>query len=118
MLHEKSKAAEFDPSLRFNVKPLRIQGECGYVDCSPAFMAIPFFVNEPSHHPFELEQPDERLYEGHQMTGLQGIRFANQQQRQFETLPRVGVSGLPPETRESKAIELNRELLESLGSGK
>lgn len=73
-------------------------------------MAIPLYVNEPSHHPFELEQPDERLYEGHQMTGLQGIRFANQQQRQFETLPRTGVSGLPEDTREELAVELNRKL--------
>ena len=73
-------------------------------------MAIPFFVNEPSHHPFELEQPDERLYEGHQATGLQGIRFANQQQRQFETLPRFGISGMPEETREALAIELNQKL--------
>ncbi len=73
-------------------------------------VAIPCFVNEPSHHPFELEQPDEKLYEGLQMTGNQGLRFANQQQHQFETLPRTGISGLPPEKREELAIEFNRKL--------
>ena len=73
-------------------------------------MAIPLFVNEPSHHPFELEQPGETLFQGLQMTGNQGLRFANQQQHQMETLPRTGVSGLPPETREQRAVELNHKL--------
>ena len=75
-------------------------------------MAIQNFAKEPSHHLFELEQPDEQLFEGHQMSGTQGIRFKNQQQHQFETLPRVGVTGLDPEQREDRAIRFNRELAE------
>jgi len=73
-------------------------------------MAIPLLANEPSHHPFEIEQPDETLYEGLQMTGNQGIRFANQQQHQFETLPRVSISGLEPEKRQALAERFNQKL--------
>ena len=84
-----------------------------YTLCSLGLkMAIQNFAKEPSHHSFELEQPGEQLYEGLQMTGNQGLRFKNQQQHQFETLPRVGVSGLDPEQREEMAIRFNRRLAE------
>ena len=73
-------------------------------------MAIQTFAKEPSHHPFELENPNEELYEGLQMTGNQGLRFKNQQQHQFETLPRVGISGLDESRREEMAIRFNQRL--------
>jgi hypothetical protein len=79
-------------------------------------MAIPKVgqkvVAEPSHHAFEIEQPYEELYEGLQMTGNQGLRIKNQEQHEFETLPRVGIRGLEPEKREELAIRFNR-ILES-----
>lgn len=75
-----------------------------------AWMAIPMLTNEPSHHPFEIEVPDETHCEGLQMTGNQGIRFANQQQHQLETLPRVSISGLEPENRQNLAERFNQRL--------
>lgn len=65
---------------------------------------------EPSHHEFEMEQPYEELYEPLQMTGNQGLRFKNQQQHQFEAMPRVSIAGLEPEKRQAKAEAFNRKL--------
>jgi hypothetical protein len=67
-------------------------------------------VKEPSHHAFEIEQPYEELYEGLQMTGNQGLHFANQQQHQMETLPRSSIKGLDPKARELVAIRMNEKL--------
>jgi hypothetical protein len=76
-------------------------------------MSIPHIANEPSHHEFEIEIPGEVLVCPLQMVGNQGIRYANQQQRQMETMPRVTIAGLPSVKREEIAIQFNRKLASS-----